>query len=91
MKVKELIDLLQKADPEAVVLVAGYETMFTNMVASPDLVKTCKTVPHDVDSMYGNRELSTNGEPSVWIGWSKDYRGEAHIEAIEDPDLNKAG
>lgn len=89
MKVKELLKLLENTDPEAVVLVAGYETMFTNMVASPDLVKTCKTVPHDVDSMSGNRELSTDGEPSVWIGWSKDYRGAAHIEAIEDPDVNK--
>ena len=86
MKVKELITQLQNLDPEAIVLVAGFETQSTGRVAEADIIKECLTVSTSEDPMQGNRKLSREGEASVWLGWRKDYRTEYCLRAIDDPD-----
>ena len=86
MNVKELIAKLQNLDPEAIVVVAGFETQSTGRVAEPDIIKECLTVLTNEDPMEGNRILASDGESSVWIGWGRDYRTEYLISAIDDPD-----
>lgn len=86
MKVKEMIEILRKQDQDAEVVIAGYETMYSIVVAQADLVKTCKTVSCEPVHLEGNRKLSSQGESSVWIGCSEDYRTQAHLEAIDDPE-----
>lgn len=85
MKVKDLIAMLEKCDPEGIVLVSGFETMHSNFVAEADMVRQCKTVPCPPKKMDGDRKLSTTGEPSTWIGWSGDYRADSQLTAIENP------
>nr|WP_306803575.1 hypothetical protein [Providencia sp. PROV021] len=90
MKVKELIKLLQDYDQDSEVVIAGYETICSAYVAEADLVKACKTVQRrSPDSLDGNKELTNEGDPSVWIGWSGDYRTPQQLAAIEDPDEMK--
>ena len=55
MKVKELIAQLQLHDPDAVVVIAGFETQSTGLVAEADTIKECVTVPVQADSMTGDR------------------------------------
>ncbi|EBG2148453.1 hypothetical protein FIP36_17055 [Salmonella enterica] len=86
MKVKELISKLQVLDPEAVVVVAGFETQSSGYVAEVDAIKECLTTTSKEDCMQGNRILAKNGVGSVWIGWNNDYRTEYFSHAIEDPD-----
>ena len=86
MKVKELIAQLQLHDPEAVVVVAGFETQSTGLVAEADTIKECVTVSVKADSMTGVRSLENEGSPSVWLGWGDDYRTEFFVSAITDPD-----
>ena len=86
MKVKELITQLQNLDPEAIVLVAGFETQSTGRVSEADIIKECLTVSTSEDPMEGNRKLSREGEASVWLGWRKDYRTGYFLRAIDDPD-----
>ena len=86
MKVKELIAQLQLHDPEAVVVVAGFETQSTGLVAEADTIKECVTVSVKADSMTGDRSLAKEGSPSVWLGWGDDYRTEFFVSAITDPD-----
>ncbi|AIJ10622.1 hypothetical protein HLX14_004067 [Escherichia coli] len=86
MKVKELIEQLKKLDPEAVVVVAGFETQSTGKVAGADIIKECLTTSCSEDNMQGNRILAQNGTSSVWLGWSGDYRTEYFTRAIDDPD-----
>ncbi|ENE0538331.1 hypothetical protein ACM4N5_003783 [Escherichia coli] len=86
MKVKELIALLQNQDQEAEIVIAGFETVCSKMVAQADIVTPCQTVSVTSDSFAGNRQLSTSGEPSVWIGWSGDYRTEGHRNVLNNPD-----
>lgn len=81
MKVKELQQKLAECDPEAIVLVAGFETTATLAVAEADAIISCTTEPCSEDSMSGNRVLSSCGNPSIWIGWSKDYRTESFMYA----------
>lgn len=86
MKVKELIEQLQQLDPEAVVVVAGFETQSTGIVAGADIIRECLTTSRYEDTMQGNRVLANDGTASVWIGWSKDSRTEYFSQAIDDPD-----
>lgn len=86
MKVKELIDQLQKLDPEAVVVVAGFETQSTGRVAETDLIMQCHTIATSPNVMEGNRNVARDGVSSVWLGWSNDYRTECFINAVNDPD-----
>ncbi|MCK8417616.1 hypothetical protein [Erwinia amylovora] len=90
MKVKELLTLLAEKDPEAVVLIAGFETDSTPYAAEADTVADMQTVPaapHIADPMTGNRQcVSSGGEPSVWIGWQGDYRTETFIRIARNPD-----
>lgn len=86
MKDKELIDLLQQLDPEAVVVVAGFETQSTGIVAGANIIRECLTTSSREDIMQGNRVLANDGTASVWIGWSNDYRTEYFLRAIDDPD-----
>lgn len=86
MKVKELIAQLQLLDPNAVVIVAGFETQSTGLVAEADTIKECWTVPVRADSMSGDRSLAKEGTPSVWLGWGNDYRTGFFVNAINEPD-----
>ncbi|WP_411697339.1 hypothetical protein [Citrobacter freundii] len=86
MKVKELIAQLQLHDPDAVVVIAGFEPQSTGLVAEADTIKECVTVPVQADSMTGDRSLAKEGSPSVWLGWGNDYRTEFFVSAINDPD-----
>jgi len=83
MKVKQLQALLANEDPDAEVVIAGFETHTSPDVAEADLIIRCKTVPSPEDSMMGNRKLQEDGASSVWIGWSKDYRTEYFLGDIK--------
>ncbi|EPM1694334.1 hypothetical protein L9F31_004252 [Klebsiella pneumoniae] len=84
MKVKDLIALLQNQDQDAEIVIAGFETVCSKMVAQPDMVIPCLSVAATPDCYEGNRQLSTSGEPSVWIGWSGDYRTEGHRNVLNN-------
>ncbi len=72
----KVIAKLSTLDPETLVVVDGFETsLCPGPVAEVDLVVHCQTVERDEDPLYGNRKFAKEGAPSVWIGWSKDYRG----------------
>lgn len=89
MKVKELQACLAECDPESLVLISGFETVATMLAAEPDLVIQCKSNPYKEDAMSGNRCVSSfgqTGEPSVWIGWSKDYRSDYFLHYLENPE-----
>ncbi|EEP4004778.1 hypothetical protein HB435_002737 [Salmonella enterica subsp. enterica serovar Stanley] len=86
MKVKELIDQLKLLDPDAFVVVAGFETQCTGLVAEADTIKECMTIPVRADRMSGDRTLAKDGSPSVWLGWGDDYRTEYFVSAIDDTD-----
>lgn len=88
MKVKELLSLLADKDPEAVVLISGFETVGTAYTAEADMVADMQTVaaPH-LDTMTGNRQcVSSGGEPSVWIGWQGDYRTAGFVRIARNPN-----
>lgn len=91
MKVKELLALLAEKDPEAVVLISGFEVVGTVYVAEADVIADMQTVPvpaHLTDTMTGNRQcVSAGGESSVWIGWHDDYRTESFLRDAQHPDL----
>jgi len=86
MKVNELIAQLQLLDPNAIVIVAGFETQCTVLVAEADTIIECVTVPVRADSMSGDRSLAKEGTPSIWLGWGDDYRTEFFANAIAEPD-----
>lgn len=91
MKVKELLVLLSSCDPEAIVVVDGYEAVQGPELAEVDLVSLCKSVETREEAMTGNREMSDDGIPSVWIGWSKDYRtDESLLETAVVPQATPA-
>ena len=79
MKVKDLQTLLSVCDPEATVVVDGYESVLGPELAEVDLVSICRSVEKLEDPVTGNRMLSDSGISSVWIGWSKDYRTEESL------------
>lgn len=91
MKVSELQALLAKCDPNATVLVAGFETTTTLWVAEADLTIQCKSVPKHEDIFAGNRNISLNGDAAIWIGWSKDYRTESFLDAVSNPESYEEG
>ncbi|HHH1744447.1 TPA: hypothetical protein ACPY9J_004081 [Yersinia enterocolitica] len=86
MKIRELQEILANYDPEATVLVAGFETTASSWVAEVDLVTPCTSVLQKESEMLGNRKLTHIGDPSVWIGWSKDYRTESFLYAVVNPE-----
>ncbi|MCA7012483.1 hypothetical protein LF934_07460 [Dickeya dadantii] len=86
MKVSELQVLLAKCDPDATVLVAGFETAASRWVAEANMVTPCTSLPAQADPMSGNRCISNDGNPSVWIGWSEDYRTETFLDTVSTPE-----
>lgn len=82
MKVKELIAMLTKQDPEAVVLISGYETTGGTEVAEADLLVEMQSVCLEkADKLTGNRKIvSSDGDVSVWLGWKDDYRTKMFLE-----------
>lgn len=87
MKVKELQKLLADCDPEATVLISGFETTTTACVAEVDIIELCTSVPaQDVDPMSGDRRVSRSGAQSVWLGWSRDYRTDSFLNILNNPD-----
>jgi hypothetical protein len=85
MKAKDLIAILAK-DPEATVVVAGFETVATNKVAELDTVLPCTTVEATEYNFEGNRKLKRDGERTLWLGWSKDYRTKSFLGAVAEPE-----
>ncbi|EKT4478400.1 hypothetical protein QEL91_004126 [Pseudomonas putida] len=85
MKVKDLIALLAKEDPDAVVVVAGFETVASNDVAEVDMLTACTTAESREDSMTGNRKVVSQGEATVWLGWTDDYRTKSFLDAVANP------
>lgn len=85
MKVKELLAFLANEDPEATVVVSGFETVATNYVAEVNLIATCVTVETKPDAMSGDRRIEVGGQPTIWLGWKGDYRTQSLLEAIADP------
>jgi hypothetical protein len=85
MKVKQLAALLANEDPEAEVIVAGFETTASAHAAEADSVLRCKVISCTESSMMGNKKLAADGQSAVWIGWSKDYRTDSFIDAIANP------
>lgn len=88
MKVKDLMALLAKEDPEAAVVVAGFETVASNEVAEVDLLTTCTTAEAREDSMTGNRIVVSQGDPTVWLGWTNDYRTKSFLDVVADPEIH---
>ncbi|MBA0211890.1 hypothetical protein [Pectobacterium brasiliense] len=86
MKVRELQALLAKYDPDTTVLIAGFETTASLYVAEADLVIPCSSVSKSECAMSGNRNISVEGEPSIWIGWNNDYRTEIFLDAVVNPE-----
>ncbi|MFJ7794685.1 hypothetical protein [Pseudomonas sp. NPDC096950] len=69
------------------IAVAGFETHTTNWLAEADMLVVCQTDPRPGNStMEGNLSLTKSGQPTVWLGWSQDYRSECFLRAVEDPD-----
>jgi hypothetical protein len=59
MKIKELIEILQKQDPETLVLVDGYEGDYT----TPKTIKTIEVFEvQEAPWYYGNYKLSPEEE-----------------------------
>ncbi|OUK56710.1 hypothetical protein, partial [Enterobacter hormaechei] len=75
MKVKELIAMLNERDPEAIVLISGYETIGGTEVAEADLLIDMQSIClEQADNLTGNRKVvSSGGEDSVWLGWKDDW------------------
>lgn len=86
MKVKDLQAILAAADPEATVAVAGFETTASTWLAEVDVVVPCTTNACPEVPMTGNLKLKSEGTPTIWIGWSKDYRTDSFQAAVANPD-----
>ncbi|UVO09334.1 hypothetical protein LW347_04995 [Pectobacterium polonicum] len=86
MKVKELQAILAACDQDSVVLIAGFETTASLYVAEADLVIPCNSVSKSEGAMSGNRNISVEGEPSIWIGWNNDYRTKTFLDAVANPE-----
>lgn len=86
MKVKELQAMLAECDPEATVLISGFETTASLWVAEADTVTTCVSVVQTETPTLGNRKLSSEGDASVWIGWRNDYRTNTFLNAVASPE-----
>ncbi|EKA1638890.1 hypothetical protein OJ405_002378 [Salmonella enterica] len=93
MKVKELIAMLNEVDPEAIVLISGYETAGGTEVAEVDLLVEMQSICLDkADNLTGNRRVvSSGGEDSVWLGWKDDYRTKMFLEDAQIPDKTNDG
>ncbi|EFI9807880.1 TPA: hypothetical protein ACWK7L_000507 [Escherichia coli] len=91
MKVKELIAMLTKQDPEAVVLISGYETTGGTEVAEADLLVEMQSVCLEkADNLTGNRKIvSSDGDVSVWLGWKDDYRTKMFLEDAQILDKDE--
>ena len=61
MKIKELIDVLQKLDPEMLVLVDGYEGGYDTPVAAERIEVIG---PLDTEWYYGRYQDATDDHPS---------------------------
>ncbi|ENH3410722.1 MAG TPA: hypothetical protein VGI71_04020 [Scandinavium sp.] len=86
MKVKELQAMLAGYDPDATVLISGFETTASLWVAEADTVTNCASVLQPETPMLGNRKLSSDGDASVWIGWRNDYRTDTFLHALATPE-----
>ncbi|EQA3290219.1 hypothetical protein ACX0LI_001832 [Salmonella enterica subsp. enterica serovar Newport] len=91
MKVKELIAMLNERDPEAIVLISGYETISGTEVAEADLLIDMQSIClEQADNLTGNRKVvSSGGEDSVWLGWKDDYRTKVFLEDAQIPDQDE--
>ncbi|HDT1788021.1 MULTISPECIES: hypothetical protein [Klebsiella pneumoniae complex] len=91
MKVKELIAMLNEIDPEAIVLISGYESIGGTEVAEADLLVEMQSIClHKADNLTGNRKVvSSGGEGSVWLGWKDDYRTRMFLEDAQIPDKDE--
>ncbi|WP_368744470.1 hypothetical protein [Klebsiella pneumoniae] len=91
MKVKELIAILNERDPEAIVLISGYETIGGTEVAEADLLVEMQSICLEkADNLTGNRKVvSSGGEASVWLGWKDDYRTRMFLEDAQIPDKDE--
>ncbi|MGB3251624.1 hypothetical protein [Buttiauxella gaviniae] len=86
MKIKELQEILASCDPDATVLIAGFETTASAFVAEADTVVKCNsTYSEEGDHFSGDREVTLTGDNSVWIGWSDDYRTESFLRELPEP------
>lgn len=66
MKVKHLILRLQECDPEAMVVVDGYEGGVSELANVQDSVLVDLNVNHE--SYYGEHEITTGGDtPAVYL------------------------
>lgn len=86
MKVRELQALLTECNPDATVLISGFETTASLWVAEADTVTPCVSVSQPESSTLGNRKLASDGEASVWIGWRNDYRTNSLLDAVANPE-----
>ncbi|WP_447886160.1 hypothetical protein [Serratia fonticola] len=86
MKVRELQAILAECDPDATVLISGFETTASLWVAEADTVTPCTSVLQPESSTLGNRKLARDGDASVWIGWSNDYRTSSFLDAVVTPE-----
>ncbi|HFV9916539.1 TPA: hypothetical protein ACISXX_004813 [Salmonella enterica subsp. diarizonae serovar 61:l,v:z35] len=93
MKVKELIAMLKEIDPEAIVLISGYETAGGTEVAEADFLVEMQSIFLDkADNLTGNRRVvPSGGEDSVWLGWKDDYRTKMFLEDAKIPDKTNDG
>lgn len=91
MKVKELIAILNERDPEAIVLISGYETAGGMEVAEADLLVDMQSICLEKpDILTGNRKIvPSDGETSVWLGWKDDYRTKMFLEDTQTHDKDE--
>lgn len=91
MKVKELIAMLNERDPEAIVLISGYETVGGTEVAEADVLVEMQSICLDkADNLTGNRKVvPSGGDVSVWLGWKDDYRTKMFLEDAQTPDKDE--
>lgn len=84
--IERLQAIREQVGGSAKVAVAGFETDASNWIAEADMVILCEAEVCSADSMLGNLKLKKPGSPTVWLGWSKDYRTRSFLDAAANPD-----
>ncbi|MBJ2180066.1 hypothetical protein JC795_17890 [Pseudomonas veronii] len=85
MNVRELMALLAKQDPDAMVVLSAKEG--AECVAEFDLIQPCTVRrANETNSFMGDYRIAADGVKTVWLGWSEGYDTEYTQRIIQNPN-----
>lgn len=84
MTVKELMELLAKHDPSALVVISSHDG--GEYIAAVDSVRVCTVQKAESSDQFGgDYRLAHEGVPAAWLGWSKGFNTDYTVAYMDNP------